>query len=643
MPRPPRRPVAPSDTESHSGSEDDESGPENKSHPLIDDEALSESDDDESGSESESNPLIDDEALDSSDDDEVSSSSSGDDEPERGTRPSSFTRFMDLPPELRTQVWRQFCPDLDGRPRVLQFEMGPGGDRKNERHLLRDAWDLDTPRGIWTVKEWITLAEQTESLRRLMAVHQESRSLGLKAFPDTLTMDSGTADFDARVAFNPRKDIVAVDHFRRESYGSGEKTLMPGFGDIVVNMAVPRWNDYLDRGAVQQVKWTFDHMPNIQRLYISADDEQFKHDRHVRWCASDYVHRYRVETHEKEPGFGEDLVSLFCWPDVDNHPDFAKYQLPARHMRSRPKQIGRIVEERGVEVLPMVIFEFDDAIRRFEQLFSTKDLPYDATPSASDDSDDEEDDEDTDSEDIDEYESEGIDDEPIEEFDESGEGESSVDEDSDAAGARFSSPEGSIGDAPAMERLSRRAVVLDSDDEDEPKQGLPNRQRKRKIATDSDDEDDAVADGPQAKRARTGSAPAADPDMDSDDAPPTKRGGARAHVVAESDSETDDGAGAKLEPNGVTESSDEDTDGSSQEGDQEDEEPRRLTLAERLQRHREAHPIPVSDSEPDSSNEEQDEDDEEEDEDDEDESGLINDMASESDGEGDEDGESEGW
>ena len=609
-----RRAVVVSDDSSSDGGSDDDVARE----PEID---ASESSEDDAGAGR--GGLIDLEAEESggSDDDDQCES-----ETERASDDgitTTFHGFMQLPLELRYRIWEIFCPDLVAKGRYIQFDLQPCNPQQPFRGLPKQR--------SYSVREWVTLSDQTQPLRRVMAAHRESRNMAMKAFPETLSIDSGSGD--ALVHFHRHKDVVYFNDIRR--YTSDAEHYLPGFSDKVLNVAITKWKFTVDALVEKYVQTAMRDLPNLKRIFFLRHDRSCK-PRDLRWCVSSYVHQYMTETFEQQPGLGESTRAIACWPNVDDHPDFAKHQIPRVHLEGRPTAIDELVEERGIEVWPMVLFEFEQAMARYQWLQETKHIPnaedlVGGFYGSSSDNEHLESEEDED-EDEDEYESEGIDDAEIIEDDESSEDEiipaalsdgySSAD-DGDDAGARFSSPELDLG-------------TVDEDERDEP---APTPwPAKRRIVTDSDDDDDEQ-DKPRAKRARTGRTIMIDSD-DEEDAGP-----APAPVVTISDSEPDDDTGGAktVVTNGESSSSEDNSD-----ADDDSPPKQRVSLAERLRRSREAISIPSSDGEGDSADHEEEEEDEDEDddedEDEEDDSGdgLIDGMAAESDGEG-EDESDEGW
>lgn len=445
---------------------------------LVDDEA-EESDDECSSDGQNRRVLIDDEAEESDND----YSSDVSDKSLDGAHAAhlAFPQFMQLPPELRHRIWQFYCPDLTVKARVLQFTLSPSSAimERPDHH---------------SVKDHPTLADQTEKLRAMLSTHRESRSIVVQKFPDELGMDAGSGD--AIVRFRKETDVIILQGLK-----AGKDYFLPDFSKEIQNIAVNPWelffggmlNGPVDE-AIPAMKGIF---RNLRRLYVHTPAESQTAGQ-IRWCVTDYVHAYMVETYEKEPGLGEDTQSLFCWPDVDGHPDFAKYSIPKLFSRGKDVEVG-------VEMWPMVEFELEEGILQYNVLRLLKDVPD--LGDGDDGSEDSEveygprgDDDDDDSEegtDWDVYESEGIDDDEILES-----GGSSEDEvvPGDDAG-RFSSPESDhvqiVGEgeddacAPVQRSRKRKAIVVDSDDDDEEEDDEPRTKRARqpRVVLDSDDDD----------------------------------------------------------------------------------------------------------------------------------------------------------
>ncbi|GAO15587.1 uncharacterized protein UV8b_04758 [Ustilaginoidea virens] len=526
------------------------------------------------------------------------SASSGESEDEDDAPEHTFAKFTQLPPELRLRVWQLFCADLVARARVLQFSLSASSAamRRPDHH---------------SVKDHLTLADQTEALRIVMATHRESRSFAAEKYPDELGMDAGSGD--AVVRFSRRADVVIL-----RGLTTGRRYLLPGFAERVRNLGVVP-----DTQLEEAAPFLAGVFRNVARLYVIAAAEAESSAR-LRWCVTDYVHRYVVETYEKQPGLGEDTQSVFCWPDVDRHADFANYSLP-RHL---PR--GQCAFLPGLETWPMVEFELESGVARYAALRKMKHTPlgvedlHHGDGSDSDDEDSSEQDggdgdsQDGEGTDLDEYESEGIDDGEIEIYDS---GDSSEVETEPGDAGRFSSPEADDGGGAAPAPVPRS--------------------RKRKVVVDSDE--DEQGDEPEMKRAR------------------------RTGVGVVSDDEHGDGAGAEMRRG--REKQVYSGGGSEDEGGQA-EQPVRPSLAERLERLRQERVLSSAseeddgeddededeedegedDEEDDEDEDEDDEDDEEDDEEDEDEDedqdqdndGLLNIMAEE--GSDDEQDQSdEGW
>ncbi|KAF4495091.1 sarcoplasmic reticulum histidine-rich calcium-binding precursor [Fusarium agapanthi] len=549
------------DERAHSVSSENESGAES-----------SESDDDSDGG-----GLLDTMAADGS---EEESSDEDDDIYQRddlaqGSYLGSFPQFGRLPSELRNTIWELFCPELCARHRVLDFHISYG------TALHPDA----ASSSVWTVRDGIALGDQTKNLRAVLAVHKESRALATNAFPDSLSIDAGSGD--ATVRFNRNSDVVLMNGL---SYLPERIVFhLPNFASEVKNFALGGPN-ILDDLSGPDVPALLRQFTQLECFYVNVSSTECQKST-LGWCTSDLINRYQTQTYEKQPGLGEDLQFLWCWPDLQRHPDFARFQIDRDTWDNLPDPLGSELEQRGLKAWPMVAFEYERGLRRFELLQT---LGPDLGDDTSDEDDDDDDDDDgNNGPDLDEYESDGIDDDEIvETYDPSDEEgislaggspppvaqEISDDEDDDGAGANFSSPEPEPEAAP-VQRGRKRRVVSDSDDEDE-EDVEPVAKRARTRVVESDDEDDE----PEVQQEQT-----------------------RQRSML--DDEDEDDGGVSKEPHASDSSSEESAE--SDESEDEDAQPKKLSLAERLRLHRQENPV---DNDSDASSRTADEESEDEDE-----------------------------
>lgn len=272
-----------------------------------------------------------------------------------------------------------------------------------------------------------------------MAVHQESRQTGLKAFPHTVTIDTGSYFRHSVVRFNKHHDVVHLDHIDKQIMVPGYGRL-PGFSENIIQAAIdgepyPHGNDDVDN----RVSAALCLFPGLKRPYIWRENCEYK-TKDLRWTVSDCVHQYHSQTSEKEFGLGENTESMICWPNLSRHSDFAKFQVP-RVQSEWPLWLDRDIKRSGVEIWPCIVFQFEPGMAMYRRLLRGKHLPYgDAISDSSDEyasmaasS--------FDGTDQDEYESEGIDDAAIVTDEDSSEEDLISDQVSEAAGARFSTPE----------------------------------------------------------------------------------------------------------------------------------------------------------------------------------------------------------
>lgn len=502
----------------------------------------------DSDSESDGNPYVDMEAGEASDSDDSSVEVLHVD-------PFPFTM---LPPELRLRVWEHVCPDLRGTGRVLDFA----------------AWHTESEG--YVVAEGRCLADQTLDLRVVLSTYGESRRVALSKFPDTVPMytDEGSVP----IHINKESDVIMVS----TQFDVSHDFEMPVGWEAVTNLAVPLESFILPH----HVESMLTGLPHLEHVFCVFEDESpvgiRLQKKEMRWCASTLSQQYNLVTTEKAPGYGEDMTVVVCWPNVRQHWNWAKTNIPPVYPyydTMQRKEIEQKLSEQGIDTWPMIQFSSKWGQRKLQHFKDTRDVPV--LEDGSDDSDDDvdgsgdEDDDDLDDSDIaeDEYESEGIDDAEDPEVYDEDDGLPSEEDDAEVT-ARFSSPEAS-----------------DS--------GARDRRRKRRVV-DSEDEEDEDEAGPVAKRQRTIV-------VDSDDDTPAKKG--RAIVIDDSESAEDESA--------------EDESISKKKGKQavvvdsdSDDEPvaRKMTLAQRLRGNQ-----PKADSEEEEEEEDEDELDSEDYEDDEDE------------------------
>ncbi|KAG6125023.1 hypothetical protein E4U38_007983 [Claviceps purpurea] len=202
---------------------------------------------------------------------------------ESATR-GAFSRFMQLPPELRRHIWYFYCPDLSAKARALEF-------------TLKESDAPTTPSDHFSLKTDPTLASQTRSLRAMLSTHRESRSIAVRIFPDELALDMDSTR--AIVRFRKESDVVFLMAFTLDV------NYVP-FATQVQNLAVGHVHTYCaeeiyyDRclfGLVSMIKATY---PNLKRLYSQWPVIAWPTDKFGECCVAEYVHKYVEENYGRE-------------------------------------------------------------------------------------------------------------------------------------------------------------------------------------------------------------------------------------------------------------------------------------------------------------------------------------------------------
>ncbi|KAK4132223.1 hypothetical protein BT67DRAFT_444123 [Trichocladium antarcticum] len=550
-----------------------------------------ESDDSSSESDTAQNGFLDLEAADS---DASDSDSDGDDLRSDKSELDFFPQFARFPIELRQQIWESFCPDLTVKSRVFCFQLHRGAQ-------------------VW---EGPFLEQQTRESRAMLAVHHESRQFALKAFPDLLSFQG-----PGLVRFNAKRDLVFLSSDETVFSDLDSVPQIPGFSEHIHHLALgmPLFNT-----GQQLYPALCRAFENLKTVYYSTEPEDHKPE-HLRWCTSNQANHYFLTTFEQEPGLGEDADHLFCWPDLENHPSFAENEIPLDCLADDLDGDIDIkgAQPNGIKFWPCVRFLWESDMGQFGKLLAWdgEEKMVWALPDGEG------------NDESDEYESEGIDDSDISE---DGSGSDSdlvvLDHDDDASDGEEEGEEGSedgssVVSRPSLgqhhvemidltadddqsapgfsspEQSSSTARESDGSEPDQPASRISRLKRPRGRVVESDSDEDSEQDVPR-KRARTG---IHRPDIvlsddDVDDERRKMRANRRTRAIISEDEDEasdqggsnpgqaqDDGAGGGTDWSGISSSD-------------EDEEPaggaaiaKPLSLAEKLQLHRDKIPIPLSD------------------------------------------------
>lgn len=191
-------------------------------------------------------------------------------------------RFMDMPMELREMVWRHFCPDLSGKPRVFQL--------------------------ILIGRLSCASSMQSVPMRTVMAVHHESRQLALNVSPDLIEFENEQTP----VPCNFQKDVILIQFDPLLEISDDELGLIDDSLSKFRNIGL-----YLD--VFEYSTWFPSFMnlfEDLENIFIVEDSED-EPDKALAWCVSDKVHEY---TYAFEQSYlGDDEEATFIWPDVYKH------------------------------------------------------------------------------------------------------------------------------------------------------------------------------------------------------------------------------------------------------------------------------------------------------------------------------------
>lgn len=456
----------------------------------------------------------------------------------------NFPKFMQLPPEIREMVWGAFCPDLGADPRVFELHLHTIVSPPGAVHLP------SVVRGIVAGPQ---LESQTAPMRTVLAVHRESRVLGIKSAPHELSLSNGEL-----IRYHEERDVLFVA-WNEEILLRGVALRFQELGIEAQNIAFPYIVCFQNQDELVDLMYL---LPQARRLFILDEEEDLQdpegphplHFRDYAWTVTEMVHRYRLDTEEEgEFGLPIPVGRIFCWPDLDNFPEFAKEHVTrpddsiwwsTRITESRlrlwnPLEDSRELNEvdisdeekreaierlQNIEVWPMIRFNFDGGLERFYYMESrglgrNRLPPDDLSESETSDAGIE-----------DGYESSGIDDDPIDDS------TSNDDEDELLLGGHlghdtshlYGSSSQLLDDTSEIEELPQANfssdeeggeqdhISLASDSENESGSQTHASRRKRRVVDSDSDESATETEQTRPSRRRPGRA-ALDSEVDNED------------------------------------------------------------------------------------------------------------------------------
>ncbi|KAG6200421.1 hypothetical protein E4U10_002539 [Claviceps purpurea] len=267
------------------------------------------------------------------------------------TAPGAFPQFMQLPPELRHQIWHFYCPDLTVKARVLPVLNWPGSTVQSYPHGQTNL----------SIPAYHLLEDHTRNLRATLSTHRESRSIAVRKYPDELVM--GAAPGTSIVRFRKETDVIFLLELSTHVTYS-----VPEFGRIIQNLAVETVEDSEEQHepkdwlltALPALKGLF---PNLRRLFSYQPTQRWFPSR-GDWITHECVHWYTAATKkylEQESGLIGHTNVLYFWPDLDTYPDLVRSSVP----RICSLQT---MDKAGVEFWPIVRFGSDMSMRVYDMM-----------------------------------------------------------------------------------------------------------------------------------------------------------------------------------------------------------------------------------------------------------------------------------
>lgn len=501
---------------------------------------------------------------------DLEASESGNDEDEDGSCHSgfvetSFHQFCRLPIELRHRVWDFFDPYMRTPARVFDINVV-------ERRGSLEAWAA------------ASLEQQTAPARAVLSTHHESRALALRFYPDTAVLSHRAIT----IPYHKTRDIIRITGpWHLHLHTPWDDDVVRTFANITQLAFEDNYAaDHIFGGEIVRLVLESPlvaSFPALKATYLCSEAEQFTaHDLH--WCFLDSSHHFYMETEEEDIGVGEDLQYMYCWPEITAEVERKPLERSGGEEDIDDADANPLTlhSKDGGKLLRMVLFSFESGLRRFDKMKRAVDSGGIEEYQSSDEESD------IDSEEN-EYESEGIDDSVIEV--ESGDSDSEDDlllpqaspnEDESSFGG-FSpleredphlstSAKGATAEFSSLEPESPKGPTVDGSDSDNARPRKAMR-GKRRILADSEEESEDTE--PEVAAPATGRRPRVvlSDSEDDDDTAPAARGRQRPRVTVQESSDSE-GQSATEE----NQSSNEDSD----EISEEDEQPKKLSLAERI-------------------------------------------------------------
>lgn len=262
--------------------------------------------------------------------------------------------FLSLPVELRFQIWKEYCPQLHGHPRILDFTT-----------TLEDVQTYSEGRLLVRhqcarVYHGGHLAEKTKNLRHVLAVHEESRSLALQVFPDPLFANASKGRRKYFVLrFRKDRDVVLLDAvfkgIRRglnKPWQNPECRLQDFFRQIE-NLAV--FKSLVDSLPASRMEIPIAACSQLKNFFIAGEADfggAYAGFGSLQLRPESFKNRFTMFLTKDRWSKGRWLA---CWPDGQN--DEQRMQQSAWSIRrtSSLAQLLSLMEDRHVLVWPLVL------------------------------------------------------------------------------------------------------------------------------------------------------------------------------------------------------------------------------------------------------------------------------------------------